>query len=140
MAARVFDGIKSCEHGHFLKRTSQGTFQPSLVQIGQVMFRRRRCLKGLLTPNFEMKSTNHLKYSCRLYVNVVLSLLCPCCFIYCVHVVSFTVSMLFHLLCPCCFIYCVHVVSFTVSLLFHVCCLDVTLFCSNLFNVHSKCK
>ena len=32
MATRVFDGIKFCEQ--FLKRTSQGTFLPSLVQIG----------------------------------------------------------------------------------------------------------
>ena len=32
MATRVFDGIKFCEQ--FLKRISQGTFLPSLVQIG----------------------------------------------------------------------------------------------------------
>ena len=32
MATRVFDGIKFCEQ--VLKRTSQGTFLPSLVQIG----------------------------------------------------------------------------------------------------------
>ena len=32
MATRVFDGIKFCEQ--FLKRTTQGTFLPSLVQIG----------------------------------------------------------------------------------------------------------
>ena len=32
MATRVFDGIKFCEQ--FLKRTSQGTFLPSFVQIG----------------------------------------------------------------------------------------------------------
>ena len=32
MATRVFDGIKFCEQ--FLKRTSQGTFLPSMVQIG----------------------------------------------------------------------------------------------------------
>ena len=32
MATRLFDGIKFCEQ--FLKRSSQGTFQPSLVQIG----------------------------------------------------------------------------------------------------------
>ena len=32
MATRVFDGIKLCEQ--ILKRTSQGTFLPSLVQIG----------------------------------------------------------------------------------------------------------
>ena len=31
MATRVFNGIKFCEQ--FLKRTSQGTFLPSLVQI-----------------------------------------------------------------------------------------------------------
>ena len=32
MATRGFDEIKFCEH--VLKRTSQGTFPPSLVQIG----------------------------------------------------------------------------------------------------------
>ena len=32
LATRVFDGIKFCEQ--VLKRTSQGTFLPSLVQIG----------------------------------------------------------------------------------------------------------
>ena len=32
MATRVFDGIKFCEQ--ILKRTSQGTFLPTLVQIG----------------------------------------------------------------------------------------------------------
>ena len=32
MATRVFDGIKFCDQ--FLKRTSQGTFLPNLVQIG----------------------------------------------------------------------------------------------------------
>ena len=31
MVTRVFDGIKFCEQ--FLKRTSQGTLLPSLVQI-----------------------------------------------------------------------------------------------------------
>ena len=31
MATRVFDGIKFCEQ--ILKRTSQGTFLPSLVQF-----------------------------------------------------------------------------------------------------------
>ena len=36
MATRVFDGIKFCEH--FLKRTSQGTFPPSLVQIGPAVW------------------------------------------------------------------------------------------------------
>ena len=36
MATRVFDGIKFCEH--LLKRTSQGTFLPSLVQIGQAVW------------------------------------------------------------------------------------------------------
>ena len=34
LATRVLDGIKFCEQ--FLKRTSQGTFLPSLVQIGSV--------------------------------------------------------------------------------------------------------
>ena len=36
MATRVYDGIKFCEQ--FLKRTSQGTFLPSLVQIGQAVW------------------------------------------------------------------------------------------------------
>ena len=35
MATRVFDGIKFCKH--FLKRTTQETFLPSLVQIGPVV-------------------------------------------------------------------------------------------------------
>ena len=34
MATKVFDGIKFCEK--FLKRTSQGTFLTSLVQVGPV--------------------------------------------------------------------------------------------------------
>ena len=36
MATRVFDGIKFCEH--FLKRTSKGTFLPSLAQIGPAVW------------------------------------------------------------------------------------------------------
>ena len=36
MATRVFDGIKFCEQ--FLQRTSQGTFLPSLVQIGRAVW------------------------------------------------------------------------------------------------------
>ena len=36
MATRVFDGIKVCEQ--FLKRTSQGTFLPSLVQNGPAVW------------------------------------------------------------------------------------------------------
>ena len=36
MAIRVFDGIKFCEQ--FLKRFSQGTFLPSLVQIGPAVW------------------------------------------------------------------------------------------------------
>ena len=36
MAIRVLDGIKFC--GQVLKRTSQGTFLPSLVQIGPVVW------------------------------------------------------------------------------------------------------
>ena len=35
MATRVFDGIKFCEQ--VLKETTQGTFLPSLVQIGPVV-------------------------------------------------------------------------------------------------------
>ena len=46
MATRVFDGIKFCEH--FLKKTSQGTFLPSLVQIGPVVWE-EKMLKKLLT-------------------------------------------------------------------------------------------
>ena len=38
MATRVFDGIKFCEQ--FLKRTSQGTFLPSLVKLAQYFWRR----------------------------------------------------------------------------------------------------
>ena len=36
MATRVFDGIKFCEQ--FLKKTSQGTFLPSLGQIGPAVW------------------------------------------------------------------------------------------------------
>ena len=36
MATRVLDGIKFCEQ--FLKKTSQGTFLPSLVQIGPAIW------------------------------------------------------------------------------------------------------
>ena len=36
MATIVFDRYKFCEH--VLKRTSQGTFLPSLVQIGPVIW------------------------------------------------------------------------------------------------------
>ena len=36
MATRVFDGIKFCEQ--FFKRTTQGTFLPSLVQIGPAVW------------------------------------------------------------------------------------------------------
>ena len=36
IATRVFDGIKLC--AQFLKTTSQGTFLPSLVQIGQAVW------------------------------------------------------------------------------------------------------
>ena len=40
MATRVFDRIKFCEQ--ILKRTSQGTFLPSLVQIGPVVWEEKR--------------------------------------------------------------------------------------------------
>ena len=46
MATRVSDGIKLCEY--FLKKTSQHTFLPSLVQIGPAHWE-KRCLKELLT-------------------------------------------------------------------------------------------
>ena len=36
MATTVFDGINFCEQ--FIKRTSQGTFLPSLVQIGPAVW------------------------------------------------------------------------------------------------------
>ena len=36
MATRVFDGIKFCEQ--VLKRTSVGTFLPSLVEIGPAVW------------------------------------------------------------------------------------------------------
>ena len=38
MATRVLDGIKFCEH--FSKKTSQGTFLPSSVQIGPEVWKR----------------------------------------------------------------------------------------------------
>ena len=41
MATRVFDGIKFCEQ--FLKRTTQGTFLPSLVQIGREVLEELMC-------------------------------------------------------------------------------------------------
>ena len=71
MATRVFDGIKFC--GHFLKRTSQGTFLPSLVQIGPALWR-RRCLKKLLTTHHRRR-THHpiehvvLRWAKKLLVN-----------------------------------------------------------------------
>ena len=39
MATRVFDGIKFCEQ--YLKRTSQGTFLPSLVQTGLLVWEKK---------------------------------------------------------------------------------------------------
>ena len=36
MATRVFDGIKFCEQ--FVMRTFQGTFLPSLIQIGPAVW------------------------------------------------------------------------------------------------------
>ena len=39
MATRVFDGIKFC--GQFLKRTSQGTFLPNLVQTGPAVWEKK---------------------------------------------------------------------------------------------------
>ena len=39
MATRIFDGIKFCEQ--FLKRTFQGTFLPSLVQIGPAVWEKK---------------------------------------------------------------------------------------------------
>ena len=39
MATRVFDGIEFCEQ--FLKRISQGTFLPSLVQIGPAVWEKK---------------------------------------------------------------------------------------------------
>ena len=48
MATRVFDGIKFCEQ--FLKKTSQGTFLPSLVQIGPAV-KEELMFKELLTTD-----------------------------------------------------------------------------------------
>ena len=45
MATRVFDGIKFCEQ--FLKRTSQGTFLPSLVQIGPAVWEEKMFKRNL---------------------------------------------------------------------------------------------
>ena len=39
MATRVFDGIKFCEQA--LKRTSQGTLLPSLVQISPTVWEKK---------------------------------------------------------------------------------------------------
>ena len=41
MATRVFDGIEFCEQ--FFTRTSQGTFLPSLVQIGPSVWEKKMC-------------------------------------------------------------------------------------------------
>ena len=43
MATRVFDGIEFCEK--FLKRTSQGTFLPSFVQIGPAAWEEKMFLE-----------------------------------------------------------------------------------------------
>ena len=48
MATRVNDRIKFCEH--FLKRTSQGTFLPSLVRIGPVVWEKKMCKEIVDAP------------------------------------------------------------------------------------------
>ena len=55
MATRVFNGIKFCEQ--FLKRTSQGTFLPSLVQIGPAVWEK------LLTTHDGRRTPHHPKSS-----------------------------------------------------------------------------
>ena len=67
MATRVFDEIKFCEH--VLNNTSQGTFLPSLVQIGQAIWekmfkeivddaqRTQHHPKGSVGPNYGVDRT-----------------------------------------------------------------------------------
>ena len=49
MATRVFEGIKFCEH--FLQRTSQGTFLPSLVQFGPTVWEEKMFKEYVEDPN-----------------------------------------------------------------------------------------
>ena len=61
MATRVFDGVKFCEQ--FLKKISQGTFLPSVVQInpavGEEMFKQEgQDGPGSLTRFFEIALAN----------------------------------------------------------------------------------
>ena len=61
MATRVFDGIKFFEQ--FLKRTSQGTFLPSLVQIGPAVWE-EKMFKEIVddaqrTPHHPKSSPEH---------------------------------------------------------------------------------
>ena len=58
MATRVFDGIKFCEQ--FLKRTSQGTFLPSLVQIGPAIWE-EEMFKEIVDDAQRMTDDGHLR-------------------------------------------------------------------------------
>ena len=55
MATRVLDGIKFCEQ--ILKRTSQGTFLPSLVQIGPAVWE-EKMFKGIVDDARWTKDTS----------------------------------------------------------------------------------
>ena len=57
MATRVFDGIKFCEH--FLKRTSQGTFLPSLVQTGPAV-RKKKMFKEIVDDARRTTDDGHI--------------------------------------------------------------------------------
>ena len=54
-SVRVFDGIKFCEQ--FLKRTSQGTFLPSLVQIGPAVWE-EKMFKEIVDDARQMTDTS----------------------------------------------------------------------------------
>ena len=56
MATTVFDGIKFCEQ--FLKMTSQGTFLPSLVQIGPAVWGEKMFKKNVDSTR---QTQDHLK-------------------------------------------------------------------------------
>ena len=59
MVTRLFDGIEFCEQ--FLKRTYQGTFLQSLVQIGKQF---GRCLKKLLATHDGRRTQHRSKARC----------------------------------------------------------------------------
>ena len=81
MATRVFDGIKFCVQ--FLKWTSQGTFQPSLVQIGPAVWEEKMfnpfpnkpwflrvcsiCLLKTLWEKGKLLVTSNFSYTCSVF-------------------------------------------------------------------------